>query len=71
MEKNYLVKLGKGYMSDAYEFELGFRNVMHELEIFLLDKEEAKELAKEVGGKVFKLTLQEVEITKSIGEPIC
>lgn len=67
MENNYLVKLGNGYISHTYEFAVGFKDVMSELEIFLLGKEEAKELAKEVGGKVFKLTLQEFE-TKSIEE---
>lgn len=64
MEKNYLVKLGKVFINDSYELELDFRNIMREYEIFLLDEKVAFKLAKEVGGKVFKLGLQEVESVK-------
>ncbi|UXU70237.1 hypothetical protein [Mammaliicoccus sciuri] len=71
MERNYLVKLGKGFIGIGHTFELDIRNAMYEIDEFFMDKEEAKVLVKEVGGKVYQLTLQEVEITKSIGEPIC
>lgn len=71
LERNYLVKLGKGFITDDHNFTLDFREVMYNFDEFLLGKEDAKNLAKELGGKVFKFSLQEVEITKSIGEPIC
>lgn len=67
MENNYLVKVGKGFIGIGHTFELDIRNTMHEVDEFFMDKEEAKRLANDVGGKVFKLTLQEFK-TKSIEE---
>lgn len=64
MERNYLVKVGKGFIGIGHTFELDIRNTMYEIDEFFMDKEEAFKLAKEVGGKVFKLGLQEVESVK-------
>ena len=61
MERNYLVKVGKGFIGIGHTFELDIRNAMHEIEEFFMEEDEAFKLAKEVGGKVFKLGLQEVE----------
>ncbi|WP_323705989.1 hypothetical protein P3U41_06200 [Mammaliicoccus sciuri] len=71
LEKCYLVKLGDGFISEYHNFTLDFKDIMYGFCEYLSDKEDAIKLAKEVGGTVLKFSLQEVETTKSIGEPIC
>lgn len=63
MESIYVVKLGNLYLKESSEFmsQMFYTLVNFVSGAEFYDEDEAKELAKQIGGEAYKINLEEVE----------